>query len=73
MPYPPDCPASSLPDIGAWFKDNAWVSLLQYEVATACVQFTPNCSGAGFIMDGALNDVRVRLMMSGTGQKRLIR
>lgn len=73
VPYEPDCPATSLPDIGAWFKDNAWMSLLRYEVAPACVQSTPNCSGASFITDGELKDVRVRLIMSGTGQKRLIR
>ena len=73
VPYPQDCPASSLPDIGDWFKDNAWMSLLRYEVAPACVQSSPNCSGASFITDGVLDDVRVRLIMSGTGQKRLIR
>lgn len=73
VPYDPDCPAKSLPDIGVWFKDNAWMPLLRYEIAPACVQSTPNCSGTGFITDGAFNDVRVRLMMSATGQKRLIR
>lgn len=73
VPYPPDCPVSSLPDIGFWFKDNAWMPLLRYEVAPACVQSTSNCSGAGFITDGEFNDVRVRLMMIATGQKRLIR
>jgi hypothetical protein len=62
-----------VPDIGVWFQDNAWMSLLRYEVAPACVQSSPSCSGAGFITDGAFNDVRVRLIMSGTGQKRLIR
>lgn len=73
VPYPPDCPVSSLPDIGVWFKDNAWMPLLRYEVAPACVQSMSNCSGAGFITDGEFNDVRVRLMMIATGQKRLIR
>jgi len=73
IPYEPDCPAASLPDIGAWFQDNAWMSLVRYEVAPACVQSSPNCSGAGFITDGAFNDVRVRLVINGSGQKRLIR
>jgi hypothetical protein len=73
VPYPQDCPVSSLPDIGAWFKDNGWMSLMRYEVAPACVQTSSNCSGASFIVDGTLNDVRVRLIMSDTGQKRLIR
>lgn len=70
VPYEPDCPA---PEIGVWFKDNAWMPLLRYEVAPACVQSTSNCSGTGFITDGEFNDVRVRLMMIATGQKRLIR
>lgn len=73
VPYEPDCLASTLPDIGVWFKDNAWMGLLRYEIASACVQASPNCSGAGFITDGIWNDVRVRLSMVGSGQKRLIR
>lgn len=73
VPYPPDCPISSLPDIGVWFKDNAWMNLVRYEVASACVQATPNCGGADFITDGEFNDVRVRLIINGSGQKRLIR
>lgn len=69
-----DCPTANLPILAAWFSNNQWGGMLRYEVATACTKSSPNCSGSGsgFITDGDLTNVRVRLSISGSGQKRLI-
>lgn len=67
-----DCPTANLPILAAWFSNNQWGSMLHYEVATACTKSSPNCSGSGFISDGDFANVRVRLTISGSGQKRLI-
>lgn len=67
-----DCPTANLPILAAWFSNNQWGGMLRYEVATACTKSSPNCSGSGFISDGDLTNVRVRLSISGSGQKRLI-
>ena len=62
-----------LPNMPVWFTANGWESRVNYEVAEACIQATPNCSGSGYITDGIFTDVRVRLTSVGTGQKRIIR
>jgi len=67
-----DGPTASLPIMAAWFSNNQWGGMLRYEVASACTKSSPNCSGSGFISDGDLADVRVRLTFSGSGEKRLI-
>lgn len=71
-PNPTNCPASSLPIMTGWFSDNAWGSLLHYEVAIACVKATPNCSGSGFISDADIESVRARFTIISSGQKRLV-
>lgn len=71
-PHDIDCPAPTLPKIESWFYENAWSSLLRYEVAAACTQTFPNCSGNEFINDGQRDHIRVRLTITGSGQQRLI-
>lgn len=73
IPTPTSCPTANLPSLAAWFSNNQWDNMLRYEVATACTKNSPNCSGSGLISDGDFADVRVRLTIAGSGQKRLIR
>lgn len=72
IPHETNCPATTLPVIKEWFVDNDWGSLLQYEIASACSKTSPNCSGSGFITDGAIENVRVRLTFINSNQKRII-
>lgn len=72
IPHDTNCPAGTLPVINEWFVDNSWGSLLQYEIASACSKTSPNCSGSGFITDGVIENVRVRLTFISSNQKRLI-
>lgn len=72
IPHETNCPATTLPVIKEWFVDNDWGSLLQYEIASACSKTSPNCSGSGFITDGGMENVRVRLTFIRSNQKRLI-
>lgn len=66
-----DCPA--LPDFPVWLKENAWHEHIRYELAQACTQPTPECSGTGFITDGIYEDVRLRLTIPIIGQKIILR
>lgn len=68
-----ECTEITLPAFPLWLKENAWHEHIRYELARACTQVTPGCSGTEFIIDGTYQDVRLRLSIPVIGQKIILR
>jgi len=49
----------------AWFTSSSWQSFIYYTVASACIPGTVNCSGAGLLSAGVINNIRALLIATG--------